>query len=149
MKLRYMKNFESKLQAQKIRWNSPKVSPAACENWHQFLLFKTLAHIRFSTNADLLISYQQEHNSYKDRVYTYKRFSQICHVHLSSYDLNKLRKLLKHFLKAKVCAVFLKPKFHPFSKQVSSCRLRFSLQFTLLVKYIQNYFYIFITATAA
>ena len=31
MKLRYMKNFESKLQAQKIRWNSPKVSPAACE----------------------------------------------------------------------------------------------------------------------
>lgn len=67
MKLRYMKNFESKLQAQKIRWNSPKVSPAACENWYQFLLFKTLAHIRFQTNADLLISYQQEHNSYKDR----------------------------------------------------------------------------------
>lgn len=67
MKLRYMKYFESKLQAQKIRWNSPKVSPAACENWYQFLLFKTLAHIRFSTNADLLISYQQEHNSYKDR----------------------------------------------------------------------------------
>ena len=29
MKLRYMKSFESKSKAQKIRWNSPKVSPAA------------------------------------------------------------------------------------------------------------------------
>lgn len=102
MKLRYMKNFESKLQAQKIRCNSPKVSPAACENWYQFLLFKTLAHIRFSTNADLLISYQQEK---RQRAYTYKRFSQICLIHLSSYDLNKFRKLLKHFLKEK-CVLF-------------------------------------------
>ena len=34
MKLRYMKSFESKSQAQKMRWNSPEVSPAACENWY-------------------------------------------------------------------------------------------------------------------